>query len=123
MKRFKMVKLAFICMLMAISFVACDKDDDKNVTEGNDEIAGVWKEAGYDFYWYLETGGSAVVIEVYDGQVWKEYLTWRKSGNKILMDGDPWNIEELTETTLKVSCEGEVIKFNRSSLSAIEKYL
>ena len=46
MKKFKLYLLPFVCMILAFSFVSCEKDDDG--VQSDNPLIGVWKgtEAG-----------------------------------------------------------------------------
>lgn len=45
MKNLRFILLPVVCLMIALNFVSCDKDDDKGVAEGSNELVGKW--AGY----------------------------------------------------------------------------
>lgn len=67
MKKKNFILLPVVCLLMAINFVSCDKDDDKGLSGNNSsvvsasDLAGVWK--GVPDTW----GGDDEIVAVFNG--------------------------------------------------------
>jgi hypothetical protein len=131
LKTMKKLSVLFVAALaLGMSFVSCDKDDDKDAA-----IEGKWyfSKLAYTYgttaipeidfpnacstkkdFIELKTGGVSIEGS-YDSEcVLDQYTsTWSKSGNTLVLDGENFEILSLTNTTIKVKSsyteEGETV--------------
>ena len=86
MKNLKMIVMALMAILMSVSFVACDSDDDNNVSNAN--LTGKWycKTDSLRDLLIINADNSVVVNRVYN------YQSWESVDGNIIVNGDKLNL-------------------------------
>jgi hypothetical protein len=131
LKKMSKLSVLFVAALaLGMSFVSCDKDDDKDAAiEGKWYFSKIAYTIGTDAtpetdyqndcstkkdFIELKTGG--VSIEGFHNSecvLDQDTSTWSKSGNTLVLDGESVEILSLTNTTIKVKSsyteEGETV--------------
>ena len=86
MKNLKMIVMALMAILMSVSFVACDSDDDNNVPNVN--LTGKWycKTDSLRDLLIINADNSVVINRVYN------YQAWEGINGNIFVSGDTINL-------------------------------
>jgi hypothetical protein len=131
LKKMSKLSVLFVAALaLGMSFVSCDKDDDKDAA-----IEGKWYFSKFAYtigttaipeidypnacsskkdFIELKTGAVSI-IGLYNSEcvLGQDTSTWSKSGNTLVLDGESVEILSLTNTTIKVKSsyteEGETV--------------
>jgi hypothetical protein len=120
LKKMSKLSVLFVAALaLGMSFVSCDKDDDKDAaiegkwyfskiayTIGTDAIPEIdYPNACSSKKDFIELKTGAVSIDgSYDDNcvLDQSTSTWSKSGNTLVLDGENFEILSLTDTTIKL---------------------
>lgn len=88
MKKFKFLSIAFVAIVLSLSFYACGSDDDDN-GGGNSELVGTWMRQNYgkSYTKTLTFNANGTGMEIYSDSYYTETaeFTWKTTGNKLIV--------------------------------------